>query len=131
RLFYVALTRAKERVFLTNAESRFMYGHYQHNSDSEFLREIHDELIDRQGLAKKKTTIYEGIRRKPEPVTVTPEVAEYQKVNNQLSIGDKITHQVFGSGVVVMIDKDKATIAFQAPIGIKTLMKDHPSIKKG
>ena len=131
RLFYVALTRAKERVFLTNAESRFMYGHYQHNSDSEFLREIQDELIDRQGLAKKKTTIYEGVRRKPEPVTVTPEVAEYQKVNNQLCIGDKITHQVFGSGVVVMIDKDKATIAFQAPIGIKTLMKDHPSIKKG
>jgi DNA helicase II / ATP-dependent DNA helicase PcrA len=131
RLFYVALTRAKERLFLTNAESRFMYGHYQHNSDSEFLREIHDELIDRQGLAKKKTTIYEGSRRKPEPLTVTPEVAEYQKVNNQLSIGDKITHQVFGSGVVVMIDKDKATIAFQAPIGIKTLMKDHPSIKKG
>jgi len=41
-----------------------------------------------------------------------------------------VKHQVFGEGIIVMIDKDKATIAFRAPVGIKILMKDHPSIQK-
>lgn len=132
RLFYVAITRAKTRLFLSNAESRFMFGHYQNNPDSEFLKEIDEALLDRQGLAKRRTaTPYSSIRSRPEPIREKPSDYVYTPIEHALSIGDKIRHDVFGSGVVVMLDGDKATIAFPAPIGIKVLMKNHPAIKKG
>lgn len=134
RLFYVALTRAKERVFITNAQQRLMYGHYQDNPDSEFLSEIGEELVDHQGLAKPKIKADFGFP-KPEPrVTeyhpAPPAAPAYTPSGNRFVIGDKVRHAVFGEGIIVMIDADKATIAFKAPVGIKILMKDHPSIQK-
>lgn len=132
RLFYVAITRAKKRLFLSNADNRFMFGHYQNNPDSEFLKEIDETLLDRQGLAKKRQAAPIGVyKSRPEPIREKPSDFVYTPVENALAIGDKIRHDVFGQGVVVMIDGDKATIAFPAPIGIKTLMKNHPAIKKG
>ncbi|MFA5006321.1 MAG: UvrD-helicase domain-containing protein [Candidatus Izemoplasmatales bacterium] len=132
RLFYVALTRAKERVFITNAQQRLMYGRYQDNPDSEFLAEIDDALIEHQGLSKPKVRSEFGFP-KPEPrvTELRPAAApSYVPTGLRLAIGDKVKHAVFGEGIVVMIDSDKATIAFKAPVGIKILMKDHPSIQK-
>ena len=130
RLFYVAITRAKKRAVLSNAQSRFMYGHYQQNIDSEFLQEINSELLDCQGQVKPKTTIRTQLRSKPQSIPVQKPIHDYQPIANQLTIGDRVKHAIFGKGVVVMIQDGKATIAFQAPIGIKILMKDHPSIQK-
>lgn len=132
RLFYVALTRAKDLVVITNAQSRFMYGHYQENLDSEFIAEIDEKLMESQGLARPKRQA-PGLGRhvpEPRPSVSAPPTAGYVPSGIRLVIGDKIRHAVFGEGVVVMIDNDKATIAFKAPVGIKILMKDHPSIQK-
>ncbi|MDP3130676.1 MAG: hypothetical protein Q8N15_05000, partial [Bacillota bacterium] len=131
---YVALTRAKERVFITNAQQRLMYGHYQDNPDSEFLSEIGEELVDHQGLAKPKIKADFGFP-KPEPRAneyrpAPPAASAYVPSGVRFAIGDKVKHAVFGEGIIVMIDADKATIAFKAPVGIKILMKDHPSIQK-
>lgn len=132
RLFYVALTRAKDLVVITNAQSRFMYGHYQENPDSEFIGEIDPKLIDPQGLARPKRPApgpgRPALEARPTPSPVP--TAGYVPSGIHLVIGDKVRHAVFGEGVVVMIDNDKATIAFKAPVGIKILMKDHPSIQK-
>lgn len=130
RLFYVALTRAKEQVIITNAKSRFMYGHYQENLDSEFLTEIDEGLLDHQGMAKPKRTI-ESFEKPHEDSRVVPTVSSgYVPSGINLVIGDKVKHAMFGEGIVIMIDHDRATIAFRSPIGIKILMKDHPSIQK-
>ncbi len=128
RLFYVGLTRAKEYVYITNAKSRFMYGHYQSNPDSEFLGEISQDLVDHQGIMKRQHS-FANFNKKEEK-TATETVSSYAPTKNQFSIGDKVKHITFGEGVVVMIDKDKVTIAFKAEYGIKVLMKDHPSIQK-
>jgi DNA helicase-2/ATP-dependent DNA helicase PcrA len=50
RLCYVAITRAKNKVFLTNARSRLYFGNIQSNMPSRFLGEIPIELIDTLGL---------------------------------------------------------------------------------
>lgn len=128
RLFYVGLTRAKEYVYITNAKSRFMYGHYQSNLDSEFLAEIPQDLVEHQGIMKRQNT-FSNFTKKEEK-TVIDTLSSYTPTKNQFSIGDKVKHITFGEGIVVMIDKDKATIAFKAEYGIKVLMKDHPSIQK-
>ncbi len=129
RLLYVGLTRAKNQVYITNAKGRYMYGHYQENLDSEFLSEIDEGLIDHQGLSQNrtKTSRPERINKAyTEPVVETT----YQPIQHHFTIGDKVQHKTFGDGVVVMVDKDKVTIAFKAEYGIKVLMKDHPSIQK-
>jgi DNA helicase-2/ATP-dependent DNA helicase PcrA len=50
RLCYVAITRAKERVFITNAKSRLYFGNIQANLPSRFLSEIPKELMDFKGI---------------------------------------------------------------------------------
>jgi DNA helicase-2/ATP-dependent DNA helicase PcrA len=130
RLFYVALTRAQKLAVLTSARQRFMYGHLQENPDSQFIAEIGEFYLERLGLAKSVKTIYESPKshsNKKATIDITP---GYQSVETNLSVGDKIKHKTFGNGVVVAISADKATIAFGKEIGIKVLMKDHPSIEK-
>jgi len=130
RLFYVALTRAKELAILTSARERFMYGHLMANSVSQFVSEIKEKYLEHSGLGKPKELMFEKPKHRYEHV-VTPDIPkDYDAVHNDLTIGDKIEHQTFGKGVIVALNGDKATIAFQQNIGIKVLMRDHPSIKK-
>jgi len=130
RLYYVALTRAKELAYLTNARSRYMYGRYMENLDSQFLQEMDDSVIEKLGLSRPREVSFEKPKYNTEPHFNTAVQDTYEKTNIILAIGDRVKHKVFGSGVVVSIQGDKATIAFQAPVGIKVLMKDHPSIEK-
>ncbi|HRX91616.1 MAG TPA: UvrD-helicase domain-containing protein [Candidatus Izemoplasmatales bacterium] len=131
RLFYVALTRARDLVFLTNARERFIYGHLASNPDSQFIGEIDKEYVEHSGLTKVREIKFP----KPEPrhrkhVVQTVKSTDYDAVDNQLKVGDKIEHKTFGKGIIVALDDSRATIAFKQEIGIKILMKDHPSIKK-
>ncbi|MDD5293750.1 MAG: UvrD-helicase domain-containing protein [Candidatus Izemoplasmatales bacterium] len=130
RLFYVALTRAKEYAILTSARQRFIYGHYAENGDSQFLSEIDEECLERSGLAKPKAPLFERPSNRTTPTSTTHVIPEYERVDLGLTIGDRIRHSAFGLGVVVNIEDNRATIAFSAPHGIKILMKDHPSISK-
>ncbi len=52
RLCYVALTRAKKRLYLTSARQRMLYGHTSTNMPSRFLKEIPEKLIDKQESEK-------------------------------------------------------------------------------
>lgn len=127
RLFYVALTRAKELVYLTNCQSRFMYGHYMENLDSQFLDEIDQAYIERRGMyLPTKIVIEKPYHRHPRSEKV---IYEYQKTEQNTRLGDKIEHKKFGIGVIVNIADDKITVAFKKPTGIKILLKDHPSYK--
>ena len=127
RLFYVALTRAKDLAFLTNCRSRFMYGRYMENLDSQFLDEIEEKFLDRRGMYRPKNIKIEKPyhrHKKPEPI-----VYQYEKTEQDVHLGDKIEHKTFGIGVIVDVSQDKITVAFKSPTGVKMLLKDHPSYK--
>src|ERR1700739_1076163 len=47
RLFYVAITRAKKKLWLTYANARYRFGQLQQNDPSRFLEELPDEYVDR------------------------------------------------------------------------------------
>jgi len=130
RLFYVALTRAKELAILTSARERFMYGHLMANPDSQFISEIDETFLERSGIAKPREIVFDKVKRRPDHDWIVVPSVGYEAVDNDLKVGDKIEHQTFGKGVVVALNSDRATIAFQQHVGIKILMKDHPSIKK-
>jgi len=132
RLLYVALTRAMDRLYLSNARQRRWYGELVNNLDSEFVRAIDKSLLKLEGLNRKHaenearyTKDYnrsKGIRQRRESL--------YEKDENALDHGDKINHAVFGEGVVISVSGEQCKVAFSHPHGIKTLMKNHPSITK-
>ena len=126
RLFYVALTRAKEQVFLTNCQTRFMYGRYMTNLDSQFIEEIPEEFVERKGMYQPKKEVYDKPKHR-KVLEMDEELITYQQTVKNVSVGDKIMHKTFDKGVVVSIEDDKIRVAFPSPIGIKILIKDHPS----
>lgn len=114
RLCYVAITRAKEKLYLVNALRRMLYGKTSVNMPSRFINEIDKDLID----APEKKMVNMKFNKK-----------EAFNDDNGLKTGDNVIHDVYGPGVVVNVDKSIATIAFKGQ-GIKKLMKNHKSIKK-
>ena len=126
RLFYVALTRAKDQVYLTNCQTRFMYGHFMNNLDSQFIDEIDSDYLDRRGMYQPKKLNFEKPKQR-KSIDLDENKYTYEEVKQSVSVGNKIDHKTFGKGVVVAIEDDKIRVAFPSPIGIKILIKDHPS----
>lgn len=114
RLCYVAITRAKEKLYLVNALRRMLYGKTSVNMPSRFINEIDKDLID----APEKKMVNMKFNKK-----------EAFNDDNGLKTGDNVIHDIYGPGVVVNVDKSIATIEFKGQ-GIKKLMKNHKSIKK-
>lgn len=118
RLCYVAITRAKKKLYLLNARSRILYGKVSSNVPSRFINEISDEYI-------------ETIGKKEDINVFKPKIDKNKMMNedNDLHPGDMVNHDKYGFGVVVTIDGSIATISFKRD-GLKKLMKNHKSIHK-
>ena len=118
RLCYVAITRAKKKLYLINARSRILYGKVSSNVPSRFINEISDEYI-------------ETINKKEDSNVFKPKIDKNKMMNedNDLHPGDMVNHDKYGFGVVVTIDGSIATISFKRD-GLKKLMKNHKSIHK-
>lgn len=116
RLCYVAITRARKKLWLVNAKRRTIFGMDSMNPASRFLKEIDSELL----FSDVKEDVF------------VPKIIKKNMIdtNADYNIGDKIIHDTFGHGIVVSVDKSVLTIAFPHPVGIKKLMKGHKSIKK-
>jgi DNA helicase-2/ATP-dependent DNA helicase PcrA len=105
RVCYVGVTRAKRNLYISHAQRRMVYGQFKMNFASRFLREMKQ--------AKKQESSL-----------------NVQQQKTYLAKGDKVTHTVFGDGVVITMSEDVATIAFPAPHGIKKIVESHPALKK-
>jgi len=119
RLMYVAITRAKERLYLVNARRRMLYGKDQINPPSRFIGEIDKELINTNEKEEKKQ----------EEIKINKEDKFYSE-DIDWQVGDYAYHDVFGAGRVVEVSGSLISIAFKMPHGIKKLMKNHKSLKK-
>ncbi|MFH1429845.1 MAG: UvrD-helicase domain-containing protein [Candidatus Margulisiibacteriota bacterium] len=98
RLFYVGITRAKQKIVFTLAKKRLIFGETWHNEPSRFLEDVPGSLVEQNEF---ETIDRYSLR----PQTVTP-VQIY-------GAGDKVKHERFGNGVVSAINGDDLTIKFQ------------------
>lgn len=114
RLCYVGITRAKERLYLTNAKRRMLYGKDNMNMPSRFISEIDEKLIEKIGPKEENKVI--------------DKKQMYTNDNNDITERSIISHEQYGTGVVVKCDGSLISVAFKT--GIKKLMKNHKSIKK-
>jgi len=106
RVAYVGITRAKKKLYISYADQRMVYGSIRYSYPSRFVQEMRVK-------ADEPKTIYQG-----------------EQISHLLKTGDHVEHNVFGSGVVIRIDDDIATIAFAMPHGIKKILESHPSLRK-
>ena len=120
RLFYVAMTRAKNKLWLINSKRRLLYGMDNANPASRFINEIGEDYLNLINTSDNKQI---DVVSKFDKSKLIDASAEYE-------LGNHVIHESFGEGVIVGINKSILTIAFSHPHGIKMLMKGHKSIKK-
>ena len=144
RLAYVAITRAKEELFVINAESRMLFGSTSRNKQSRFVEEIPEEL-----------TIHSRSRawKKPKPGTelpvsanearaITTEAARNFGPSNLIHsqppkfkpiVGDTVMHRTFGKGTIItatpMGNDTLLEIVFDK-VGTKKIMANYARLQK-
>ncbi|MFA7554894.1 MAG: DNA helicase II [Spongiibacteraceae bacterium] len=91
RLCYVGITRAMEKLYITYAESRRMYGNENFNSPSRFIREIPQELM-------QEVRLNTAISR---PVGFAPSYQNHDIPDTGISLGQQVFHSIFGAGTVI------------------------------
>src|ERR687898_607742 len=119
RLCYVGLTRAKERVVLTHAAARSLWGSRGYNLPSRFLDELPQEKIERDRLRPASWSGYgspkEALRRS------FPEV----------STGDAVRHSTLGEGIVTRIEADGVVTVRFADDGVeRRLMLEYAPLER-
>lgn len=131
RLAYVAFTRAKERLFISNS-SGFSYMLSRVKMPSRFVSELPDEHIEHLGYAKQAPMKKEGFQifQDGDHVLDFEEIEDRAQENLTLKVGDHVSHAAFDEGVIVSIDGEVATIAFSANFGIKKIKVTHPALQK-
>lgn len=117
RLCYVAVTRAKNNLWLINAKKRILYGTESSNPESRFIKEIDENYLNIDETVKTSPSkIFNSSNMIDDTITYT--------------LGEKVKHAIYGIGVIVGIDDKILTIAFPYPHEIKKIMKGHKSITK-
>lgn len=111
RVAYVAFTRAKERIYLTCATRRLIYGRVVKNQKSRFLTEYlsNSELNDHFKTEVKKNKDDLG----------------------EIHVGEHLYHSNFGAGIVIAVDDLTAQILFEKDNSLRKILKTHPAIIRG
>jgi len=118
RLMYVAMTRAMEKLYLIHARSRMLYGESRANAPSQFLADIDEQFIEANfgGHGARQHISVSDIEERPIPVELD------KGLDIEISSGDKVSHNVFGNGIVVSVVGGVATVAFEdSKVGVKKL----------
>ncbi|EEO28439.1 UvrD-helicase domain-containing protein [Oxalobacter paraformigenes] len=110
RLMYVAITRAKKRLYLSYAQTRMLHGQMRYNLSSRFFSELPDRNL--KWLTPRKQSMYSGIpQRKREPVAQFDKSFAVEKQtpasfgrNSEWRIGETVFHKKFGEGVIVSLE---------------------------
>ena len=152
RLAYVAITRAKEKLFVSYAKNRTMYGKTSYNRLSCFVREeIPGELIEREGIAKEPPRAKSPYFQKTE--RVRPEYEMSREFNRRpdmfgskparsgaasfgierLEVGTRVVHSMFGEATIIAV-KDLGgdylyDVRFDSGV-TKKLMATYAKLKK-
>lgn len=126
RICYVGITRAKEKLYLTSASSRFLFGQQSYMKPSRFISEMNKELFKNISKGYRK---YDTSTIKKSTLKVMDKPTE-KITKTKYEVGDKVNHKAFGDGMVVSVEGDLITVAFKVPYGIKKLNGTHPAIRK-
>lgn len=139
RLAYVAVTRAKEKLYLTRAAERMLYGRTDRNRISRFIKELPPDSIEKSEEDSLSSAFSDGYKPAGS-VSLQQQMAlrqseKYSRTVNTETFepGDRVLHKVFGKGTVLsskpMANDTLVEIAFDSR-GTKKIMANYTKIKK-
>ncbi|MBX2977534.1 MAG: UvrD-helicase domain-containing protein [Ignavibacteriaceae bacterium] len=132
RLFYVALTRAEKKVYVSHARSRYRFGEVAYQNRSRFIEELDPNTLNEEnGNGGKKT----NRKSKKEIYYEYFENLDYEDFSQQhssLKVGSRVMHEKFGMGKVIQLigagENQKATVSFEGN-NVKQLMLKFAKLK--
>ncbi|MBQ9467902.1 MAG: UvrD-helicase domain-containing protein [Clostridia bacterium] len=142
RLAYVALTRAKDKVFISHARERMLFGHTQYNQLSRFVNEIPAELISdeteqggsrSQRIAARKAQLMNDARCNVLGQKHAPKDGAGTAAVSALGEGDEVEHSTFGKGRILSSLKIGPDFLYEVDfetVGVKKLMGSYARLRK-
>ncbi len=146
RLFYVGVTRAKEKLYLTYAMRRARFGEISNNGPSKFIREVPRELTNlnqstgMSAFPAKSHTMNSVPKAKPkifnDSYSQIPADEDYSQIpvsNIPFRVGDKVKHNNFGRGRIISLSgagsQEKAIVNFDS-VGNKVMMLNYAKLER-
>jgi DNA helicase-2/ATP-dependent DNA helicase PcrA len=145
RLAYVAMTRARERLFCLHVKERLIYGRTQYNQPSRFLAEIPDEVVEREvtpkaaekpdeekqnaGPRSRKNAISKEFFRKSSLADGVGRTTGYDRFES----GDEVEHLTFGHGTILTVREMGADLLYEIAFdncGTKKLMATYAKLRR-
>ena len=138
RLFYVAITRAMKKLYLTYSSTRYRYGMLKDCEKSRFIKEISPAYLDFDNFNTNRSLVSNVLKEKrrnlsPVKKLTTSKSSSFKSSDiDDLIEGAKVRHQVFGLGTIEKIDNNsnqkKAIVNFKN-VGEKTLLLNFAKLK--
>jgi DNA helicase II / ATP-dependent DNA helicase PcrA len=126
RLCYVGTTRAKQRLYISSARERSLYGTRGHNLPSRFVSEIPEELVERQVAETRQSGWSLGGGGLGSAISTPQPHAPVE-----LAVGDDVVHASFGDGVVTAVEPGSVVVVRFAGDGAeRKLMADYAPLRK-
>ena len=141
RLAYVAITRAKDRIYISHVRERLLYGRTSHNQISRFAAEIPEELTDSEHLIHKieSDDIIRKERRARRKAIISDELKQKGANNfresgcDRFVPGDYVEHSSFGRGQVISATPIASDTLYEIifdDVGTKKLMGAYAHLKR-
>lgn len=139
RLAYVAITRAKKRLYISYVHERMLFGRSQYNKLSRFVEEISRENADFGITYKEKMEQNRELYKKAaesnmqKRITRVPPAPMKKPDSVEIATGDCVSHPVFGNGEVLSVTKMGADSLYEIvfdKVGTKKLMGSYVKLKK-
>ncbi len=133
RLFYVAVTRAKQKVYLSHARSRYRFGEVAYQSRSRFIDELEPTTVTEvNGGIGRKSANRKSKKEMYYEYFENVDYEDFNQDNRSLKPGSKVMHDKFGLGRVTQVtgsgDMQKATVIFEGN-NVKQLMLKFAKLK--
>ena len=133
RLFYVAVTRAKQKVYISHARSRYRFGEVAYQSRSRFIDEIIPEALDEiNGTSGRKSGSRKSKKEMYYEYFENVDYEDFNQDNKALKPGSRVMHDKFGLGKVTVVtgsgELTKATVVFEGN-NVKQLMIKFAKLK--
>lgn len=138
RLAYVGITRAKQKLHITGAAQRMIYGSISRNKPSRFVEELPEACVDLLDRTIHQTQMIPqppasaGRVRQPEIASVGSTVTR-QTATIDYAIGDQVSHKIFGKGTVLSLTPMGADTLVEVTfdrVGTKKIMANFAKLQK-
>lgn len=111
RICYVAITRAEELLYITNATTRMLFGRSQSNMPSRFLKEIPEDLLESHTGSQRQSILQPKAKpHQKRGFSKRTTSSEKQVVSSDWKVGDKVIHKAWGEGMVSNVNAKNGSL---------------------